>query len=174
MTTFDNLPRYRYIGQPHLSQNSKLTCFLLFTIAYIYLSYTDGKYISMIACLFGVYYTGYSLLDNSIKVREVDTTDDDEPPVLDTSVLNTPVLDTPVDHVDQATRDLIALKQLKDFANKIKEQNINRRNNAIDDELPPLIPIDTPVSKNLIRQRYHPMHLRQAGEYAPSAEGTDI
>ena len=135
----------------------------------------------MIACLFGVYYTGFSLLDNSIKVREAETSDEDESetPVLDTPVLDTPVLDIPIDQVDQATRDLIALNQLKDYANKINQENINRRNNAIhdredDDDLPPLIPMDSPVSKNAIRQRCHHMHLRQPGEYAPSAEGTEI
>jgi hypothetical protein len=155
-------PRFRNIGKPDLDTLMALIPFLLFMIAYA--SSSSGQtYITMFSSFIGVYYTGYRVSESFIRGYVIPEAPSYEEDATDESD-NTGSTD---EMSDQAKRDLKALNQLNEFANKIKEANIARRDAASqDDELPPLVPLND----LLLYKNNDGPHLRQRGQFAPSMD----
>jgi len=155
-------PRFRNIGKPGLDTLTALIPFLLFTISYA--SSSSGQnYIAMFSSFIGVYYTGYRVCESFVRgyvIPEAPSYEEDARDLSDDA-------DSSDEMSDQAKRDLKALNQLNEFANKIKEANIARRDAASqDDELPPLVPMDD----SYFYKKDTGPHLRQRGQFAPSMD----
>lgn len=195
MTSFEDVrnirTRFRNIGQPVVDTNN-LICFLLFILCYTSSTYSKA-YIPLISSFIGIYYTGFYMYVSYIRSYQVPESDSDhdeaeEGVTHDTS--DGEILEDD-DRTEQEKRDSKALNQLREFANNIQESNLRRNENASDDDLPPLIPMDESywynynneissvnndisTTTDYLNHYNNTVHLRHRGHYAPSAEGADI